>query len=120
MKKLLFALMFFVLPSVFGTVWAVDYLFYAEGCEHCQDVLDFVEEHKLDEQFNLELREVRNDKENIKLFGEYLKKHNLSPEQTYVPFLVIDEGEYCEYMHGKKAIANYYASKLDMDEVCLA
>ena len=82
-------------------------------------VIDFVEEHDLVEQFDIELKEVRHNGDNLKLFGEYLEQLNLVPEETYVPFLVIDEGHYCDYMHGKKAIANYYASQLDMYEVCI-
>lgn len=118
MKKLLW-LIIFLFPLAAGTVFAVDYLYYADGCESCQEIVDFVDDHKLQEQFDIEFKEVRHNQDNLKAFGDYLTKHDLAPESTYVPFLVINSGEYCDYMNGKKAIANYYASQLDMDEVCI-
>jgi len=118
MKKLLLLLL---LVLVWGgmSVFAKDTLYYADACPHCQKIVKYVQDNHLTEKFDLELKEVRSDKQNLKDFVASLDKHHLDPEDTYLPFLSIDEGEYCEYMEWENAIANYYASKLDLDQVCL-
>jgi len=97
LKKLL-GLIIFLFPMTVGIVFATDYLFYADACPHCDQIVEFVKENNLQEQFDLELKEVRQHKENLKLFKKYLDKNHLDAESTYVPFLAIDDGESCDYM----------------------
>ncbi|NOZ44459.1 MAG: hypothetical protein GXP45_04975 [bacterium] len=80
------------------SVFAKDTLYYADACPHCQKIVKYVQDNHLTEKFDLELKEVRSDKQNLKDFVASLDKHHLDPEDTYLPFLSIDEGEYCEYM----------------------
>jgi cytochrome c biogenesis protein CcdA/glutaredoxin-related protein len=117
----LFGLQVFATGENIFTTWEDSkyILFYAEGCEHCQEILDFLEEEKVEDSYLIDLREVRKSAENIKLFSSYLDKLWLEEEKTYVPFLVVDQAETCDFMHGSKAIAHYFGSLLDLDKICL-
>jgi len=91
-------------------------LFYANSCPHCQSVENFFVEYGLVEKYDIRMVEVREDRENLDIFREYLLKLGLTEDHLSVPFLVMDDAEFCNYVHGSVNIKNYFEVMLGLAE----
>jgi hypothetical protein len=62
-------------------------LFYGEGCPHCKNVDDFVEQNKITDKVNFANLEVWYNKDNNLILQEVAKKCGINADSVGVPFL---------------------------------
>lgn len=62
-------------------------LFYGDGCPHCKNVDDFVQQNKVEEKVNFLKLEVFNNQQNAKLLAKKAEICGLDAAQIGVPFL---------------------------------
>jgi len=108
----------FLFLAIFGwffvVVKAQDYiLFYGNGCPHCAEVEKFFDENNITKKFDITQKEVFFNAKNLKELNGYLLKHDLTYERIWVPFLIINSGQECNYINGDQHIINYFKDKLN-------
>jgi len=63
-------------------VYAQDYiLFYGNGCPHCAKVEQYIKSNKLEDKFDIKLKEIYFNKNNLLELQEYLNKLQLESSQ---------------------------------------
>lgn len=98
---------------VFAFVQAQEYVyFYWNWCSHCAKVEKFFEKNDIYEKFSIENKEVYFNRDNLADFQIYAKKLNLSVNDLWVPFLVINSWVDCSYLKGEENIVNYFQNKI--------
>lgn len=89
-------------------------LFYGNGCPHCGQVEQYFDEHDVQEQFDLEMREIYFNRDNLVVLQGYLEKLGLDTHQIGVPFLVVNNLNECSYINGSLSIIAFFQQKIDM------
>lgn len=83
-----------------GVNFAQEYiLFYGNGCPHCAQVEKYFKDNSVQEKFDLKLKEVYFNRNNLTELQEYLAKLQLDSTQIGVPFLVINNENECSYIN---------------------
>lgn len=117
MRKVIFWLMFVMLFWLGFGVYAQDYiLFYGNGCPHCAKVEQYIKSNKLEDKFDIKLKEIYFNKNNLLELQEYLNKLQLESSQIWVPFLVINNPNECSYINWSTPIIDFFQQKLDIIE----
>ena len=116
MKKILllfvFGLTFFLSYSS-----AQEYIyFHWNGCAHCAKVEKYFNENDIVSKYNVEKLEVYFNRDNLKVFSEYINKLWIDQSKAWVPFLVIESENECEYVAWDKKIIWFFQEKLAQDE----
>lgn len=95
--------------------FAQEYIFfYGNGCTHCAKVEKFFKENDVKKYFSIQEKEVYFNRNNLKEFADYAKKLNISSDQMWVPFLVINwSGGECTSLAWDASIIKYFQDKLD-------
>lgn len=62
-------------------------LFYGDGCPHCEDVEEFIEENDMTNKVDFVRLEVWNDRANAKILDDALVRCAVDPKTAGVPFL---------------------------------
>lgn len=103
---------------LFSFSFAQDYLFfYGNGCSHCAKVEEFFKANSVQKFFSVQEKEVYFNRDNLKEFNNYAEKLNLSSDEMWVPFLVINwSGGECTYLAWDSSIIKYFQDKLDVLE----
>lgn len=68
-------------------------LFYGDGCPHCENVDNFIEENNIKDKVSFSNLEVWYNKKNQNILAQIVKKCNLPIDQIGVPFLY--DGQNC-------------------------
>jgi len=89
-------------------------LFYGNGCPHCAQVEQYFEDNSIQEKFDLKLKEVYFNRNNLTELQDYLAKLELDTTQIGVPFLVINNENECSYINGSTPIIDFFQKKMDM------
>jgi len=101
--------------GMIGVNFAQEYiLFYGNGCPHCAQVEQYFEDNSIQEKFDLKLKEVYFNRNNLTELQEYLAKLELDTTQIGVPFLVINNENECSYINGSTPIIDFFQKKMDM------
>ena len=89
MKKLVAIL--FSLIFLFWFSFAQEYIFfYWNGCSHCAKVEKFFDENNIEGKYDLEMKEIYFNRDNLKEFQKYIEKLWIDSSKAGVPFLVIE------------------------------
>lgn len=116
MKKL-FVLLSFVFLFL-GFSFAQNYIyFYWNWCSHCAKVGDFFQENEIESKYWVEKLEIYFDRDNLKTFSDYVEKLQIDQNKAWVPFLVIENENECEYIMWDKKIISFFQEKLDQDSL---
>jgi len=118
MKKLILLIFGFVFIFIWSWFAQKYILFYAEACPHCQEVEKFIIENNVDSNYGLNMKEVRKNKDNLLLFSDYLKKVWLTIDESFVPFLIIEDWADCGFVEWSYAIKSYFSEKMWLNIVC--
>ena len=115
MKKLILALWIFTMAMM--AFWsAQEYIFfYGNGCTHCAKVEEFFEDTNADEKYEVEYREIYFNRDHLKEFSSYIEKLGIDPNKAWVPFLVINNENECDYVAWDKKIISLFQEKLEQD-----
>ena len=114
MKKI-FAILF-SLVFLFWFSFAQEYIFfYGNGCSHCAKVEKFFDENDIEKKYDLEMKEIYFNRDNLKDFQAYIEKLWIDSSKAWVPFLVIDNENECEYVAWDKKIIEFFQEKLDAE-----
>lgn len=113
-KKIILAMFaIWILSAAFS--YAHDYiLFYGNGCPHCAKVEEYIKENQLTKKFDLQLKEIYFNRNNLTQLQEYLTKLQLDTAQISVPFLVVNNENECSYINGFTPIIDFFQKKIDM------
>jgi len=115
MKK--FVTLLFSLIFLFWFSFAQEYIFfYGNGCTHCAKVEKFFEENSIEKKYDLEMKEIYFNRDNLKDFQSYIEKLEIDPSKAWVPFLVIDDEDECSYVAGDTKIISFFQEKLDAED----
>ena len=68
----------------------VPILFWGEGCPHCTEVKEEIDESSILSNMEIEYREIYNNKENARVFDQKVKECELSPYRAGVPMLYLE------------------------------
>jgi cytochrome c biogenesis protein CcdA/glutaredoxin len=116
MKKLLFI---FVL-SLFSFSWylsAQEYIyFYWNWCSHCAKVEKFFDENDILSKYNVQKKEIYFNRDNLTQFSDYIKKLWIDQNKAWVPFLVIESENECDYVAWDKKIIWFFQEKISQDD----
>lgn len=107
--------LFIILSIWFSALftYAQDYiLFYGNWCTHCAKVEKFLKDNKVSDKFDLKSKEVYFNKTNLKEFQSYLKKLELDSTQIWIPFLVINNQDECNYINWDNKIIDFFQNKI--------
>lgn len=119
--KLFFSklLIFFILLIWIEQTFANNYtLFYGQGCSHCLKVERFIDKNNVNEELSISQKEIWFNSENRELFVSEIKKLNLSEDEVWVPFLLIEtESNEKFYKRWDKDIINYFESVINKQDV---
>ena len=117
MKKLLLILV----VSFFALSWytsAQDYIyFYWNWCSHCAKVERFFSENDVVKNYNVQKLEIYFNRENLKTFSEYISKLWIEENKAWVPFLVIESENECDYVAWDKKITWFFQEKIAQDSI---
>ena len=81
MKKIL--TIFLSLYAIFGFTFAQEYVyFYGNGCSHCAKVEKFFEKEDIEKKYNIDMREIYFNRDNVLLFQEYIEKLEIDPSKA--------------------------------------
>lgn len=106
---------FVAFMSMIGFGFAQQYiLFYGNGCPHCAQVEQYIKSNNLDTKFDIEMKEIYFNRNNLNDLQIYLDKLNLDTHQIWVPFLVVNNKDECSYLNGSESIIDFFQAKLDM------
>lgn len=98
-----------------GVNMAQEYvLFYGNGCPHCAQVEQYFNDNAISTTFDIEMKEIYFNRDNLTDLQVYLDKLNLDTHQIGVPFLVINNENECSYINGAQPIIDFFQAKLDM------
>jgi len=115
MKK--FVSLLFSVIFLFWFSFAQEYIyFYGNGCSHCAKVEKFFEKENIEKKYDIDMREIYFNRDNVQLFQEYVEKLDIDPAKAWVPFLVIDDENECEYVAGDSKIISFFQEKLDAED----
>ncbi|HMS91165.1 MAG TPA: hypothetical protein PKC87_03015, partial [Candidatus Absconditabacterales bacterium] len=89
-------------------------LFYGNGCPHCAQVEQFIKDNAVDKKFDIDLKEIYFNRNNLADLQVYLDKLDLDTHQIGVPFLVITKENECSYINGSQPIIDFFQAKMDM------
>ncbi len=113
MKYVLWIIVFVM--GMVGVNFAQEYiLFYGNGCPHCAQVEQYFKNNNVQEKFDLKLKEVYFNRNNLTELQDYLAKLELDTTQIGVPFLVINNKNECSYINGSSPIIDFFQKKMDM------
>lgn len=117
MKKLLLAL--FVAISLFSSFsFAQEYIyFYWNWCSHCANVEKFFNENDIQAKYDVKKLEIYFNRPNLKEFSKYIEKLGIDQNKAWVPFLVIDSENECEYVAWDKKIIWFFEEKIAQDDI---
>jgi len=108
-----------ILLSIVFLFWfsfAQEYIFfYGNGCSHCAKVEEFFNENNIGEKYDLELKEIYFNRDNLKEFQSYIDRLWIDSSKAGVPFLVIDNKNECDYVAWDKKIISFFQEKLDAE-----
>ena len=114
MKKIVSALLSLVFLLWFS--FAQEYIFfYGNGCSHCAKVEKFFGENDIEKKYDLEMKEIYFNRDNLKEFQEYIEKLWIDSSKAGVPFLVIENENECDYVAWDKKIISFFQEKLDAE-----
>ena len=114
MKKIF--ILFASLFTLLGFSFAQEYIFfYGNGCSHCAKVEKFFDENDIENKYDLEMKEIYFNRDNLKDFQWYIEKLWIDSSKAWVPFLVIDNENECEYVAWDKKIISFFQEKLDAE-----
>lgn len=115
MKKIykrLFILLFWIF-AISGISMADYTFFYGIGCPHCANVEAFFEETNAIEKFDIQMKEVYQDQEGQQLFLQKIKEFNIDISDAWVPFLLIEDGEWkSSHIGWDKPIIAFFEEKI--------
>ncbi len=75
------------------------YLFYGQGCPHCEKVINFFQKNNIFQKLNLEKKEIYFHRDNLQDFLKICQKENISKSRQGVPML---------FYHGQCIIGDQY------------
>ena len=114
MKKI-FVLMASLL-AFFGFSFAQEYIyFYGNGCSHCAKVEKFFEKEDVEKKYDIEMKEIYFNRDNVLLFQEYVQKLKIDPDKAGIPFLVIENENECSYVAGDSKIISFFQEKINAE-----
>lgn len=115
MKK--FILVIFTILFWFTTFsFAQEYIFfYGNWCAHCAKVEEFFDDNNVVDKYDIEMSEIYFNRDNLKDFSEYIEKLEIDSNKAWVPFLVINNENECDYVAGDKKIIALFQEKLTQD-----
>lgn len=117
MKKSLFWLMLLLLSFIWYSS-AQEYIyFYGNGCSHCAKVEKFFNENDIESKYNVKKLEVYFNRDNLQQFSSYIQKLGIDQNKAWVPFLVIESENECDYVAGDKKIIWFFQEKIAQDEL---
>ena len=115
MKKIFATL--FSLIFIFWFSFAQEYIyFYGNGCSHCAKVEKFFEKENIEKKYNIDMREIYFNRDNVLLFQEYVDKLEIDSSKAWVPFLVINNENECNYVAGDSKIISFFQEKIDAED----
>jgi len=115
MKKVLFLLSSLLLFFWFS--FAQEYIFfYWNWCSHCAKVEKFFDENDVWDKYDIEMKEVYFNRDNLKIFQDYIDKLEIDSSKAWVPFLVIENKNECDYVAWDKKIIEFFQEKLDAEK----
>lgn len=113
MKYVIWILLSFIAMMSVG--FAQEYiLFYGNGCPHCAAVEEYITKNGVQQQFDLVLKEIYFNKNNLTELQWYLGKLSLDVNQIGVPFLVLNNQNECSYINGSTPIIDFFQKKIAM------
>ena len=81
-------------------------LFYGDGCPHCENVAEYIEQNNIKDKYQFQELEVYNNKQNAQLMARKAKGCGLDTSQGIgVPFLF--DGQKC--LLGDQDIINFFS-----------
>lgn len=86
--------------------------YYGDNCPHCQNVLQFMEENKIEEKVDFSKKEVSQNDANSREFLKVVKKCGIDPSEAGVP-LVYAEGK-C--FLGEPEATNFFKKKAGISQ----
>jgi glutaredoxin len=86
-----------------------DIFFWGDGCPHCQDVKDWMEENSLEEKVEVLSKEVYNNQDNYQEFTARAQSCGLDTQRIGVPFLYTIDGD-C--LMGSPDVIEYLSAKI--------
>lgn len=89
-------------------------LFYGNGCPHCAKVEQYIKDNKIDQKFDIDMKEIYFNRTHLVDLQTYLTKLHLDTHHIWVPFLVINNQNECSYVNGSQPIIDFFQAKLDM------
>ena len=114
MRKIISALLSIIFLWWFS--FAQEYVFfYGNGCSHCAKVEKFFDENNIEKKYDLEMKEIYFNRDNLKEFQEYIDKLWIDSSKAGVPFLVIENENECDYVAWDKKIISFFQEKLDAE-----
>jgi glutaredoxin len=84
-------------------------LFYGDGCPHCTQVEQFIQENDIDSKLSFQRKEIYYNKENLELLSQKAASCGIASNQVGVPFLW--DGSKCHV--GSTEVKNFFLSKID-------
>lgn len=115
MKKI-FVLILSIL-TLFGFSFAQEYIFfYGNGCTHCAKVEQFFDEENIWWKYDLQMKEIYFNRDNLKEFQSYVDKLWIDSSKAWVPFLVIDNENECDYVAWDTKIISFFQEKLAAED----
>jgi glutaredoxin-related protein len=88
-------------------------LFWGTTCPYCHEVIEEIGERGLDEQIDIEMLEIYENKENLDIFREKIEVCNINPNRAGVPLLYYEE----ECFIGPNQILSKLTQMADGEEV---
>lgn len=114
MKKI-FAILFSLI-FLFWLSFAQEYIFfYGNWCTHCAKVEQFFKEENIEKKYDIEMKEIYFNRDNLKDFQNYIDKLWIDSSKAWVPFLVIENENECDYVAWDKKIISFFQEKLDAE-----
>jgi len=114
MKKIF--LLFTSLFAIFWVSFAQEYIFfYWNWCTHCAKVEQFFKDENIEKKYDLEMKEIYFNRDNLKEFQDYIEKLWIDSSKAGVPFLVIENENECDYVAWDKKIISFFQEKLDAE-----
>ena len=112
-----FITVLFSILLLFWFSFAQEYIyFYGNGCSHCAKVEKFFEKEDIEKKYNIDMREIYFNRDNVLLFQEYVEKLEIDPSKAWVPFLVINNENECNYVAGDSKIISFFQEKIDAED----
>ncbi|HRX64004.1 MAG TPA: cytochrome c biogenesis protein [Candidatus Absconditabacterales bacterium] len=115
MKKIILTFLV-LLFGFFAFSSAQEYIFfYGNGCPHCASVENFFQENNVVEKYDVDVREMYFNRDNLDTFYYYIDKLGIDNSRAGVPFLVIDNDSNCNYLMGDVKIIDFFESLIETE-----